>query len=138
MRRHANVTRRGFLRAAAAAAVPYLVPASVRGATAPSNRITVASIGTGNQGFNDLKKFLALEDAQVVAVCDVNRASYGYRDDTQFYGREPRKRPYTSITPRKRPRAATRAVPPTPISATCSPARMSTWWPSSYPIIGTP
>ncbi len=89
MRRHANVTRRGFLRAAAAAAVPYLVPASVRGATAPSNRITVASIGTGNQGFNDLKKFLALEDAQVVAVCDVNRASYGYRDDTQFYGREP-------------------------------------------------
>src|SRR5208282_327284 len=94
MKQQTNVTRREFLRAtsAAAAAVvaaPYLVPASVRGAAAPSNRITVASIGTGNQGFNDMKNFLNLEDAQVVAVCDVNRGSYGYRDDNQFCGREP-------------------------------------------------
>ena len=69
--------------------VPYFVPASVRGATTPSERITVACIGNGNQGFNDMKNFLKLEDAQVVAVCDVNRGSYGYKDDTQFYGREP-------------------------------------------------
>ena len=68
----------------AGAGWPLLVPASVRGASAPGNRITVACIGTGNQGFNLMNQFLKKEDAQVVAVCDVNRASFGYRDEKQF------------------------------------------------------
>ncbi len=47
---------------------------------APSNRITVAVIGTGNQGIGDLKSFMKDERVQVVAVCDVNRESPGYWD----------------------------------------------------------
>ena len=49
----------------------------------------MASIGTGNQGSSVLGKFLRQAAAQVVAVCDVNRGSYGYRDEKQFCGREP-------------------------------------------------
>ena len=91
-----RLSRRGFFResaqAAAPAAVsglPLIVPSSVRGALAPSNRITVACIGTGNQGYDVMRHFLNMSDAQVVAVCDVNRGSYGYRDEKQFRGREP-------------------------------------------------
>jgi predicted dehydrogenase len=36
-----------------------------------------------------LRMFLAEDDVQVVAVCDVNRASGGYRSPGQFLGREP-------------------------------------------------
>ena len=82
--------RRGFLKAACVAATaPWVVPSSVLGAGAPSNRINVACIGTGNQGSGILKRFLKNEDVQVVAVCDVNTASYGYRDESQYLGREP-------------------------------------------------
>ena len=37
-------------------------------------------IGTGNQGFNDIRSFLGDERVQIVAVCDVNRESAGYWD----------------------------------------------------------
>ena len=66
-----------------------VVPSSVFGATAPSNRINVGCIGTGNRGFEILNLFLKHDHARVVAVCDVNRASYGYKDEKQFLGREP-------------------------------------------------
>ncbi len=82
-------SRRRFLKATAVAAMPWIVPSSVFGANAPSNRIHVACIGTGNQGSGILKRFLENDDVQVVAVCDVNTASYGYRDETQYLGREP-------------------------------------------------
>ncbi len=88
-----TLTRRKILRSAAtgaaALATPYIVPASVFGANAPSNRIAVGLIGTGNRGFEVMKFFLHQEAAQVIAVCDVNRASFGYRDEKQFCGREP-------------------------------------------------
>lgn len=91
--------RRGFLRtasrlAAAGAAFPAIVPASALGrgeAVAPSERITLGVIGTGNQGFNDLRSFLRDERVQVLAVCDVNRESPGYWDGN-VGGREPAKR----------------------------------------------
>jgi predicted dehydrogenase len=89
----ARCGRRGFLKAAAAGAAstafPRVVPSTVFGATAPSNRIHVACIGTGNQGSGILKRFLQNDDVQVIAVCDVNTASYGYRDESQYLGREP-------------------------------------------------
>ena len=66
-----------------------LLPGSVRGALGTSNRITVGCIGTGNQGYDVMRHFLKMDDAQVVAVCDLNRGSYGYRDEQQFRGREP-------------------------------------------------
>jgi hypothetical protein len=84
-----RLTRRSFLAAGAALAAPYVVPGSVLGAAAPSNRITLGCIGTGNQGVNDMRGFLQNEDAQVVAVCDVNTGSYGYKTAEQFLGREP-------------------------------------------------
>ena len=84
-------SRRGFLRAAAASAIgfPMIVRAQTLGQNAPSKRITMGIIGCGNQAEQDLKQWLPMEDVQVVAVCDVNRAGYGYKNDKQFLGREP-------------------------------------------------
>jgi predicted dehydrogenase len=92
-------SRRGFLRslgraAASAVAAPMVVPASALGRggfVAPSERITLGVIGTGNQGFNDLRSFLGDDRVQVVAVCDVNRESAGYWDG-KVGGREPARR----------------------------------------------
>ncbi|MCX7009581.1 MAG: Gfo/Idh/MocA family oxidoreductase [Kiritimatiellaeota bacterium] len=83
-----KTTRRNFL-CGAALAVFSIVPARVLGASAPSKRINVAVIGTGNQGVQDMQLFLTEDDCQVVAVCDVNRGSAGYRKADQFLGREP-------------------------------------------------
>jgi len=67
----ANVlTRREFLKCSAAAAA--IVPACVFGAEAPSNRILVGCIGVGRMGLGDMKEVLGFEQAQVVAVCDVD------------------------------------------------------------------
>src|SRR5919108_227278 len=90
-----GVSRRGFLKTTAAAtalAAPYFVPASVFGAKAPSNRINVGCIGVGNQGFPNMLRFLKQSDCQVLAVCDVNRGSHGYKEPGDFYGREPAKK----------------------------------------------
>ncbi len=88
-----GATRREFMKRSAAmvatTAGPWIVPASVFGATAPSNRIQVACIGTGNQGIGILRRFIQNDDVQIVAVCDVNTASYGYRSEDQYLGREP-------------------------------------------------
>src|SRR3954462_11300975 len=89
-----EISRRDFVKSAAAAgalAPPYFVPASVFGAAAPSNRINVGCIGVGNQGFPNLLRFLKQKDCQVVAVCDVNRGSHGYKEPSDFYGRGPAK-----------------------------------------------
>lgn len=87
-------SRRNFLKRAGALcastyAMPYLVPSSVLGAGAPSNLINVGCIGTGNMGFTDLQGLMHQDDTRIVAVCDVNRGSYGYKTATQFRGREP-------------------------------------------------
>ncbi len=88
-----HVTRRAFVQGAALGAaacwLPSIVPSSVFAATAPSNRIHIAFIGLGNQSTVDLPAFLQHDNAQVIAVCDVNTASYGYRDAKQFLGRKP-------------------------------------------------
>lgn len=86
-------TRRDFLKAAAvlsaAAGAPQVFPSSAFGANAPSNRINVGFIGCGNQSTIDLPAFLGHADCQVLAVCDVNTASHGYRTPDQFLGRKP-------------------------------------------------
>ena len=89
-------SRRAFLRSAAAAGIafPTIIPGSalgLGGKVAPSNRITLGVIGTGNQGFNDLRSFLKDDRVQIVAVCDVNRESAGYWNGG-VGGREPAKR----------------------------------------------
>jgi len=77
-----HVTRRDFLRVAAtAAAAPAIVPASALargGRTAPGERIALGIVGLGSRGFNLIDAFLKEDDAQIVAVCDVD--SLHYRD----------------------------------------------------------
>ena len=77
-----SITRRRFLgRIAAAGAAPVfaptIVPCSVLGAegsVAPSNRVTVGMIGLGRQAIaHNLPVFARAADAQVVALCDVDR-----------------------------------------------------------------
>src|SRR5512143_4022018 len=69
-----QVSRRQFLRTAAAgAALPVLVPASVLGAGAPSRKITIGFIGVGGHGLGwNLDKYLKLPAARVLMVCDVD------------------------------------------------------------------
>lgn len=70
---------------------PAFVPAAALGLqnnVAASRRISLAVIGTGNQGMGDMKNFLRDERVQVVAVCDVNRQTPGYWDGA-IAGREP-------------------------------------------------
>lgn len=87
--------RRDFLKASSVAiAAPWLLPATVRAGDPlrgypASGRVNVAVIGNGNQSTVDLPAFLGQDDAQVVAVCDVNTASYGYKTRQQFLGRKP-------------------------------------------------
>ena len=86
--------RRDFLKCTAAGVMgtygmPYIIASSVLGAAAPSNRISVGCIGTGNMGFTDLQGLMHQDDTQIVAVCDVNKGSFGYKTAEQFRGREP-------------------------------------------------
>lgn len=71
-------TRRDFLKYSATAAgagfgFPAIVPSSVFGQNAPSNRITIGCIGTGGMGMSNLRGFLNQSDTQIVAVCDVDQ-----------------------------------------------------------------
>ncbi len=81
MKTRQTLTRRRFLQhggvaVGTALTVPGLVPSSIfgaDGAAAPSNRITLGFIGTGDHGIaRNLRGFLAYPDAQIVAVCDVD------------------------------------------------------------------
>jgi len=71
-----SLSRRDFLRSSAAVgagvAFPLIVPASVFGADAPSERIAVGCIGVGRMGDGDLGEALGIKQVQVVAVCDLD------------------------------------------------------------------
>jgi myo-inositol 2-dehydrogenase / D-chiro-inositol 1-dehydrogenase len=69
-----SISRRQFVQTGAiAVAVPALIPARLLGADAPSNKITVGFIGTGDHGTSwNLRRYLQLRDARVVMVCDVD------------------------------------------------------------------
>jgi predicted dehydrogenase len=72
----ARFSRRHFLSTTGVAlAAPMIAPASVfgQGRAAPSNRITLASVGWGMQGPGNTNAFMNLPDCQVVAVCDVDK-----------------------------------------------------------------
>ena len=68
------LTRRNFLKTAGAALVlPTILPSSLFGQNRPSNRITLGVIGWGMQGPGNTKSFLAEDDCQVVAACDLDQ-----------------------------------------------------------------
>jgi predicted dehydrogenase len=106
--RPARPSRREFLTTAAAgiggAAVfggfPAIVPASVFGATAPSNRINVGAIGTGRiSRVHDLPGLLKYDTARVMAVCDLdaNRVEDAKRLVNGYYSKKTAK-PYDGVT----------------------------------------
>jgi predicted dehydrogenase len=72
-----KVSRRGFLKGAAGAAAvagfPTIVPSTVFGQMAPSERINVGAIGVGriSRG-HDLPAIFKYDGAQVIAVCDLD------------------------------------------------------------------
>ncbi len=72
-----TISRREFLKGSAVAAGtavvwPTIVPSSVFGAAAPSNRITIGCIGVGRKGSGNMKAFKGNSGAEVVAVCDID------------------------------------------------------------------
>lgn len=89
----ANLSRRAFVAAAAAATTFTIVPRRVLGGPGhvpPSERVNIAAIGVGGQGISDMQEFLKDPRCQVIAVCDVMRSG----DYSKFYyggvkGREP-------------------------------------------------
>ena len=73
-----NLNRRSFIKkttttAFATAAIPTIVPSSVFGKNAPSNRIQIGQIGCGRIArTHDMPGTMQHEVAQMVAVCDVD------------------------------------------------------------------
>lgn len=82
-------SRRKFIKNAAILSVaPYIVPSSIFGKNAPSNRINVAAIGTGRiSRIHDLPGVWRYDFAQVMAVCDLdkNRADDGKKLVNEYY-----------------------------------------------------
>jgi hypothetical protein len=72
--RPCGISRRTFLKSAAAVGtvLPTIVPSSVFGSHAPSNRLNIAMIGLGSQGRRDLYALMSL-NANIVALCDVDQ-----------------------------------------------------------------
>ena len=70
-------SRRSFLSASLGAlATPVIVPASAmgRGATPPSDRVTVGIIGSGGRGVFETKQYPSFDNAVIVAVCDAQES----------------------------------------------------------------
>ncbi|MCF7675567.1 MAG: Gfo/Idh/MocA family oxidoreductase [Akkermansiaceae bacterium] len=59
---------------AASTAAPLILPRSLFGAAAPSNKINIGCIGVGWQGGENLNSFLGQDDCRVVAICDVDES----------------------------------------------------------------
>ncbi len=74
MKRTPYTSRRRFLQTGVAAlGFPTIVPSSIFGQNAPSNRITMAAVGWGMQGPGNMGSFLNEPDCQVVAACDLDK-----------------------------------------------------------------
>jgi len=97
-----GTSRRKFLQTMAAAGMFSVVPRRILGApgqVSPNSKLTVAGIGLGGQGLQNMVAFQALPEVQVIAVCDVNREGGGYISwnwsegkEQQKCGREPARR----------------------------------------------
>ncbi len=100
--RRPGISRRRFLGRTATAAGFTILPRFVLGGTGevtPGAKTTLAGIGMGGQGLQDLATFLDFPEVRVVAVCDVNREGGGYLswnwhrgEEQRLGGREPARR----------------------------------------------
>ncbi|HRI88493.1 MAG TPA: Gfo/Idh/MocA family oxidoreductase [Candidatus Hydrogenedentes bacterium] len=65
--------RRSFLKSAAIASAPFILPSKLWAAeTKPNDRITMGFIGMGRQNYHLIRTFLQYKECRVVAVCDVD------------------------------------------------------------------
>lgn len=73
--RRGTLSRREWLHWAGVAALPAIVPASVFGQNAPSNRVNLAAIGVGSRGSSNCQhSFLPLDDVRLVAAVDCRKS----------------------------------------------------------------
>lgn len=90
-----KLNRRGFIKTTASSAlaisIPTIVPASVFGPYAPSNRINVGAIGNGRiSRTHDMPGIWKHDIARFVAVCDLdaNRAEDGKKLLNEYYSKK--------------------------------------------------
>jgi hypothetical protein len=78
------MNRREFLETASVSAAGFtILPRHVLGGPGvvpPSDKITLAHIGTGTQGLREMPRLMANPEIQIVAVCDPSKHAIGYRD----------------------------------------------------------
>tara|TARA_R110002096_G_scaffold102753_8_gene226909 strand:- start:1579 stop:2922 length:1344 start_codon:yes stop_codon:yes gene_type:complete len=75
MSQKTNTSRRRFIAGAASAiGAPMIIPSSVLGKNAPSNRVQMGFIGMGNRGRGVMTALMGHEKAQGVAVCDLAKS----------------------------------------------------------------
>ena len=77
------MNRREFLETASASACFTILPRHViagSGVVPPSDKITLAHIGTGTEGLREMPRLMANPEIQIVAVCDPSKHAVGYRD----------------------------------------------------------
>ena len=98
-----EISRRKFLsKTATVAATLSVMPRHVLGGpgkVSPNSKTTLACIGVGGQGTQNMMTFAEFPEVQIVAVCDVNKESGGYVSwnwskgtARQTCGREPARR----------------------------------------------
>jgi predicted dehydrogenase len=103
MKTTAGISRRRFLKttlgATAAVGFPTILPSSVFGQMAPSNRINVGAIGVGRiSRVHDLPGIWQYDDARIMAVCDLdsNRVESGKALINDVYAKKTGK-PYDGV-----------------------------------------
>ena len=105
-----KTSRRQFIgKTAAIVGAPTIIPASVLGANAPSNRVTMGFIGMGNRGIGVMEAFLRNENVQGVAVADVEDHHVLQREGrkpSRAYGRTPGKEAMEKIYSANSPAAS--------------------------------
>jgi hypothetical protein len=82
------MNRRKFIGTAAASACFTIIPRHVLGGAgivAPSDKITLAHIGTGTEGLHEMPALIAIPEIQIVTVCDPSKHAVGYRDWSRDY-----------------------------------------------------
>jgi len=89
-------SRRNFLKSigffsGSILSAPAIVPSSVFGKNAPSNRITIGCIGVGGMGTNDMRGFISKPDSEVIAVCDVD---FSHRENARQIAKLDKKSSY--------------------------------------------
>lgn len=84
-------TKAGIAGAAVMSGFPTIVPASVLGPNAPSNRVNIAALGTGRiSRSHDMPEVWKLDKARIIAVCDLDtkRADEAKVLVNDYYGKK--------------------------------------------------